>query len=85
LVIQYGVGVGDCHQPLAGTHVQETPAAVIVRLVPAPPPRPAGTTNCLDQILLRTTTVQLAAPLGDRQVIDGTTGMPVTLTTRPAR
>ena len=74
LVVEYGVGVGDCYQSLDRAEVTETATSVTVRLVPTPSSKATQSTYCLDQVLLRTTTVGLAEPLGKRQVIDGTTG-----------
>lgn len=73
LSIEYAVGVGDCAQTLDRADVAETAATVTVSLVPDPPATPTPA-YCLDQVRLLRTTVRLDAPLGERKLIDGTTG-----------
>jgi len=78
LVIEYGVGVGACDQTLGRTQISETSALVTVRLLPTSPTPPTPPpANCFDQVLLRTTIVRLTDPLGERRIIDGTTGATV--------
>src|SRR5690606_15441838 len=75
LVVTYRLP-SPCAPGLHHVGVDETPAKVVLTLH-REAPDPKGGEVCAQVIVERSTRVRLAEPLGDRVVIDGTTGKPV--------
>ena len=69
LVLRYTTGVPECYGEVEVAQVAEEDDAVTVRLVTVPPEKSAEV--CIDLALTGTVAVRLAAPLGERQVLDG--------------
>ena len=69
VVLRYTTGVPECYGDVAVAQVAEEDDAVTVRLVTVPPRRTAEA--CIDLAVIGTVAVRLAAPLGERQLLDG--------------
>jgi hypothetical protein len=69
LVVTYTSGVPECYGEVAVGEVEERGDAVVVTLRAVPPAEPAE--QCIDLAVTGTLAIHLAAPLGDRHVLDG--------------
>ena len=76
LAVSYTIGVPECYGTIAEPQVEETPSAVTITLTRIPP-RNLGDVACIDIALLKTVEIRLGSPLGDRVVLDGSTGRSV--------
>jgi hypothetical protein len=76
LTVRYTIGVPECYGTIAEPQVEETPAAVTITLTRIPP-RNLGDVACIDIALLKTVEIRLESDLGDRAVLDGSTGQRV--------
>jgi hypothetical protein len=74
--LHYYIGVPACYGRVEGIDVSESAARVSVLLIRMPP-RDISSVACIDIALARTATVTLEEPLGDRRVVDVTTGTEV--------
>ncbi len=75
LVLRYTTGVPECYGSVAAPQVVEEAGSVTVTLVSLPPDDPADA--CIDLAVVGTVPVELAAPLGQRAVVDGAFDPPV--------
>lgn len=73
LQVSYAIGVPECYGRLASSTVEQSPQQVTITLLREPPPIPPRAA-CVDLALLKTTMVELDAPLSGRRVVDGATG-----------
>ena len=69
LVLRYTTGVPECYGEVEVARVEEAADAVAVTLVAVPPADAAQV--CIDLAVVGTVPVELAAPLGQREVVDG--------------
>ena len=69
LVLRYTTGVPECYGEVEVAHVAEDDDAVTVTLVTVPPRKTAEA--CIDLAVMGKVAVQLATPLGERQLLDG--------------
>jgi hypothetical protein len=74
LVIGYFVGLTGCYAQLDHVDTAETPANVTVTLVQGPDPQQTAGVACPDIAMSKSVRVALSAPLGQRTLIDGSTG-----------
>ena len=70
LALVYTNGVAECYGTVGRPRVTETAEAVTVTL-PRTPPTGEEDTACVEIALISSVEVALAAPLGDRAVLDG--------------
>jgi hypothetical protein len=70
LALVYTNGVAECYGTVGRPRVTETADAVTVTL-PRTPPTGGPDTACVEIALIDSVQVALAAPLGDRAVLDG--------------
>jgi hypothetical protein len=78
IVVAWGGGTPERDDPCfydARARVEETAASVTVTLEPVSEVRAGKLPVCTLRRYARYTTVELAAPLGDRTVVDGSNGM----------
>ncbi|HSE70368.1 MAG TPA: hypothetical protein VLA97_06390 [Nocardioidaceae bacterium] len=73
LALNYTIGVPECYGEVEQPVVEETEETVTVTLTRTEPPR-SKDRACIDIALMKSVDITLAAPLGDRQVLDGSTG-----------
>ncbi len=73
LGLNYTTGVPECYGKVGEPVVEETAAAVTVTL-PKIPPKQRKDVVCIEIALSKTVDVVLDAPLGDREVRDGSRG-----------
>ena len=69
LVLRYTSGLPECYGEVEVARVAEEADAVTVTLVTVPPEKSADA--CIDLAVVGTVAVELAAPLGERQLLDG--------------
>lgn len=74
--LHYYIGVPECYGKVTTIDVRESARRVEVLLVRTPP-KHAGRVACIEIALAKAATVRLDAPLGDRAVVDLTTGAEV--------
>ncbi len=73
LALNYTTGIPECYGTVGEPVVEETAEAVTVTL-PKIPPKDARDVVCIDIALIKSVDIELDAPLGDREVRDGSRG-----------
>jgi hypothetical protein len=73
LALVYTNGVPECYGTAGTPRVEETDRAVVVT-IPRTPPTGDKDTACIDIALIEKVDITLDAPLGDREVRDGSRG-----------
>ena len=73
LALNYTTGVPECYGTVGEPVVEETAEAVTVTL-PKIPPKSTRDVVCIDIALVKSVDIELDAPLGDREVRDGSRG-----------
>ncbi len=76
LSVNYTIGVPECYGTIAEPKVEQTARAVTVTLTRIPA-KNTGDVACIDIALLKTVDIRLDRQLGDRPVLDGSSGRPV--------
>jgi hypothetical protein len=82
LRLHYYIGVPECYGKVTSVDVRESAQRVEVLLVRTPPKHTARVA-CIEIALANAVTVTLEAPLGDRAVVDLTTGAEVPRSSLP--
>jgi hypothetical protein len=77
-VLRYTLGVGACDEDVTPLFLERDDVVVVGGSVEPP----SGDVACPDILEIRPVEVTLAAPLGDRPVLDAVTGQPLILTVR---
>lgn len=83
LRVFYGVGSPACTGKLGRIELAETAQRVTITLHRVWPPGSEQPRICPHYRLFRAAEVRLAAPLGNRTVVDGATGKPMAVTHAP--
>jgi hypothetical protein len=76
LSVQYATGLPECYGALDRAYVSESGDRVLVTLRARPVTQPSNQ-PCPDIAMIEDTLVRLGQPLGDRAVVDGSTGQAV--------
>jgi hypothetical protein len=84
LSVQYATGLPECYGALDRAYVSESGDRVLVTLRVRPVAQPPNE-PCPDIAMIEDTLVRLDQPLGDRAVVDGSTGQAVTRGHAPTR
>jgi hypothetical protein len=84
LSVQYATGLPGCYAALDRAYVSESGDRVLVTLRVRPVAQPSNE-PCPDIAMIEDTLVRLDRPLGDRAVVDGSTGQAVTRGHAPMR
>jgi hypothetical protein len=84
LSVQYATGLPECYGALDRAYVSESGDRVLVTLRVRPVAQPSNE-PCPEIAMIEDTLVRLDQPLGDRVVVDGSTGQAVTRGHSPMR